>query len=108
VIDIALHIQYRHARSLGDFVQVSVAYPPITVADRDAVKVAPVNLANLLWRITVRNLRRAGLNECRVSAKMGHAGFERAARARTAEEEQHSEHFIPQIRGQFVQRAFPL
>jgi len=46
------------------------------VADRDAVKVASEDLADLFWRIAVRDLRRARFDERAVPAELRDAGFE--------------------------------
>ncbi len=108
VIDVALHVEHGHARGFGDGVEVAVADAPIHVADGDAVEVAAEDLADFLGRVAVRNLRRLAVDECAVPAQLGHARFKRAARARAAEEEQHRQHLVAQIRVRFVQSALAL
>ena len=106
MVDVALHIEDRHARRFGDRVEVAIADAPVHVANRDAVEIAPENFADFFRRVAVRNLRRARFDERAVPAELRDAGFKRAARARAGEKEQHRQHLIAQNRVRFVQRAF--
>jgi len=108
VVDVALHIQNRHAAVSGDFVEVAVADAPVAVADGDAVKITSVNLADFLGGIAVRDLGCLALDEGAMSAELRHASFKRAARAGAAEEEQHCQNFIAQVGMGFAEGALAL
>ena len=76
MINVALHIEHRHAAGFGDCIEVAVADAPIHVADGDPVVIASKNFSNFLGRIAVGDLGRFALDECSVPAQLGHAGLE--------------------------------
>ena len=108
MVHIALHVQNRHTAVLRYFIDIGVPNRPVAVADGDAVEIAPVDLADFLGGVTVRNLGGLALDERAVPAELSHASFERTAGAGAAEEEQHCQHFIAQVRVGFVQSALAL
>ena len=56
----------------------------------------------------MRDLGGARFDEGGVPAQLGHAGLERAARARAAEEEQHRQDLVAQVSVGFIQSALAL
>src|SRR5574341_2078748 len=108
MIDVALHVEHRRARVSGYLVDVLVAELPITLADSDAVKVAPKDFADFFGRVAVCDLRRLRVDKGRVPTQLSHAGFERAARSRAAEKEQHRQGLVAQQRVRLAQRPLAL
>ena len=82
--------------------------PQSHVADGDAVEVAAEDLADLLGRVAVGDLGGLALDEGAVPAQLGHAGFERAAGAGAAEEEQHRQHLVAQVGVRLAKRPLAL
>ena len=108
VIDVALHVEHRHARRLCNRIQITVAQAPVDMANGDAIEIAAKDFADLLGGIAVRDLRRARFDERGVAAQLCHAGLKRSARARAAEEEQHRQHLVAQTSVGLIQRALAL
>ena len=78
------------------------------MADGNAVEVAAEDLADLLRRVAVGDLRRLALDEGAMAAQLGDAGLEGAARAGAAEEEQHRQHLVTQVGMRLTQGALAL
>ena len=108
VVDVALHIEHGYPAGLGDVTDVSVADPPVDVADGDPVVVAPEDLADLLGRVAVRDLGRAALDELGVAAELGHARLEGGPRPGAGEEEQHGEDLVTKVGMRKPEGAVPL
>jgi len=108
VVDVALHVEDRCAAGLGDFVLIGVAEAPIALANRQAVVVAPEDLADLLSGVAVRDLGGLRVDERGVAAELGHAGFKRPARAGACEKEQHRQGLVAQQRVRLAERALAL
>jgi len=68
MVNIALHVQNRHARGLGDSIDVGVANLPIAVADGDAVVIAAKDFPDFLGSIPMGDLGGLAFNEARVPA----------------------------------------
>ena len=66
------------------------------VADADAVAHRGQNLAGVLGRFAVADLRGVGIEKVRMPAELRHAGFERVARARRLVEEQQERRLMRQ------------
>src|SRR3990170_3809647 len=92
----------------GDGVEIAVADPPIDVPDGDAVEVTTEDLADLLGRIAVGDLRRLGLDKGGVAAKLSHTRLKRATGAGAAEKEQHRQDLVAQIGMRLSQRPLAL
>ena len=56
MINIALHVQYRHAAGFGDCVQVTVADAPVHVADGDAIVIPAEDFADFLGCVAMADL----------------------------------------------------
>ena len=108
MVDIALHVEHRYTRRLGNRVEIAIPDTPVHVTDGNAIVIAPKDLADLLGRIAVGDLCGLALDECTVSAQLGHAGLKGAARAGGGEEEQHRQDFIAQIGVRLIQGALAL
>ena len=93
---------------LGNSIQVFVAIAKVTVTDGNAIEIATEDLTDLHRCIAVRDLGGVAIDERAMSAKLGHAGFERAAGAGGREEEQHRQHFVAQVGMRFAQGALAL
>src|SRR5713226_278700 len=72
VVDIALHVDDRHAGVFGYVAQVLIAVTPIAMADGDAVSIRGENLTNLFRCVTVRNLHFVGFEENSMSPQARH------------------------------------
>src|SRR5579875_3004849 len=94
MVDIALHVDDRHAGVFRNIAQVFVALAPVAVPDGDAVSVGGEYLADLLWRISVRNLHLIRFQENSMATQARHSGLKRVARARRGKEEEHKERFV--------------
>ena len=108
VVQVALHVEDRRAAGFRNRADVLVADAPVDVADRDAVVVAAEDLADLLPRVAVADLRARGVEEHGVSAELGHAGLEARTGAGAREEEQHGEDLVPQQRMRLTECALAL
>src|SRR5690554_1167039 len=107
MVDVALHIQHRRAGRLSDSVQVGVADAPIDVADGYAIKISPVDLADLFGGVAVSDLGRLALDESGVPSKLRHTRFKRAAGTSAGKEEQHRQNFVSQVSMGFAQSTLP-
>src|SRR5512136_1355970 len=108
MVNVALHVEHRHTRVLGHFVDVTVAKLPVALADGNAVEVTPEDFADLFGSITVRNLGCVRVDKGSMPTELGHARLERTTCARAAEEEQHRQHFVTQIGVRLTESALAL
>ena len=53
MIDLALHIQHRHAAGLGDGLDIGVADAPVALADGDAISITTDDFADFLGGIAM-------------------------------------------------------
>src|SRR5690606_20933520 len=94
VVDIALHVEDRHAACLGHLTNILVTVIPIALPDSYPVVVAPQDLADLFRCIPVRDLSGGTFNEGAVAAQLGDSGLEAGPRARGGEEEEHRQGLV--------------
>ena len=87
MVDLALHVEHRHAAVLGHGVQIAVADAPVDVADGDAIEITAKYFTDLFRSVTVRDLGGARFNERCMAAQVGHTCFKRPTGAGAAKEE---------------------
>ena len=98
VIDVALHVDDRDRRVLRDLAHVGLAFARHEiVANHDPMAIGGQNRAHILRALAVRDLRGFGINEMGMAAQLGHAGFERVARARGLVEENQERRLVREM-----------
>ena len=87
MINIALHVQYRHTRSACYQVEITVANAPVDMSNGNTVEISSKDFANFFLGVAVGNLGALGFNKSGMPAQLRHTSFKTTSGAGAGEEE---------------------